>query len=40
MYPQEWTSGFPLIKYVALNKPLGCTIVMSFGGKVMIDGWI
>ena len=40
MYPQEWTSGLPLIKYLALKKPLGCTMVMSFGGNVMIDGRI
>jgi hypothetical protein len=40
MYPQEGISGFPLLEYTALKKPLGCTIVMSFGCDVMIDGWI
>jgi len=40
MYPQELVSGFPLIEYTALKKPLSGTVVMSFAGYVMIDGWI
>jgi len=28
------------MKYLALEKPIGRTIVMGFGGKVMVDGWI
>jgi hypothetical protein len=40
MYPQEGISGFPLLENTALKKPLGRTVVMSFGCDVMIDGWI
>ena len=37
VYPQEGISGFPLIEYTALKKPLSCTVVMSFGCNVMVD---
>jgi hypothetical protein len=36
MHPQKRTSGFLLIKYVALENPLGCTMVMSLEGNVMM----
>jgi hypothetical protein len=40
MYPQERVSGFPLIEYTALEKPLSCAVVMSFACSIMIDGRI
>jgi hypothetical protein len=40
VYPQEGSSGFPLVEYTSLEKPLSCTVVMSFACVVMIHGWI
>ena len=40
VYPQEGSGGFPLTEYTALEKPLGCTVVMGFVCVVMIGGWI
>ena len=40
VYPQEGFSGFPLIEYTTLEKPLSCSVMMSLAGDVMIDGWI
>jgi hypothetical protein len=40
VYPQEGVSGFPLVEYITLEKPLSCVAVMSFACDVMIDGWI
>jgi hypothetical protein len=40
MYPQEGISGFPLIEYTALKKPLSGTVMMSFACDVMVDRWI
>ena len=40
MYPQEGTSGFPMIEVAALKEPFGCTIVTSFACNIMIDGGI
>jgi hypothetical protein len=38
MYPQEGASGFPLVEYITLKKPLSCTVVTSLACKVMICG--
>jgi hypothetical protein len=40
MYPHKGVGGFPLIEMIALKKPLSCTVVLSFGSDVVIDGWI
>jgi len=40
MYPKKTASRIPLLKLIALSKPLGGASVMRFASDVVIYPWI